>query len=125
MPVAPENRHRYPADWETRIRPEIFARSGGRCECDGRCGRGVHAGRCPEVHLEPAVLGGANTTIRLTVAHLDHAPEHNAPENLMHMCQGCHLHYDIDHHRQSAIERAQRALEAAGQLRIGVDGCPA
>lgn len=120
MPIAPEDRDRYPADWETRIRPMIFARSTGRCECDGRCGRGVHAGRCPERHLHAPVLVSSARLIRLTVAHLDHTPEHNDPENLMHMCQGCHLHYDRDHHRQSAVERRQRALEAGGQLTIGL-----
>lgn len=119
MPIAPENRHRYPANWETEIRPAIFARSGGRCECDGRCGRGVHAGRCPERHLLQSRLGNPARLVRLTVAHLDHTPENNDDGNLMHMCQGCHLHYHIDHHRQSAIERRQRALEGAGQLTIG------
>lgn len=40
MPIRPENRARYPADWPD-IRARIRERSGNRCECTGQCGR-VH-----------------------------------------------------------------------------------
>jgi hypothetical protein len=35
------------------------------------------------------------------------------------MCQGCHLHYDRDHHAQTAEATRRAALEATGQLAIG------
>jgi hypothetical protein len=41
----------------------------------------------------------------LTVAHLDHMPEHCDDDNLMAMCQRCHLSYDADHHAASRIRR--------------------
>ncbi len=116
MPIRPENRDRYPLDW-----PEIsagirFGRAGGRCECLGECARGTHDGRCPNEHGLPAY--GTGSTVVLTTAHLDHTPENCQPDNLRAMCQGCHLHYDRDHHRQTAAATRRAAVEAAGQLAI-------
>ncbi len=99
MPIRPENKNRYPKNWP-EIRAHIRARSGNRCECEGECGRGTHHGRCPNLNGGEAY--GTGSTVVLTVAHLDHTPEHCGDDNLRHMCQGCHLNYDIDHHRQTA-----------------------
>lgn len=113
-PIRPENRARYPHDWpeiSLRIRTE---RADGRCECAGECGRGTHTGRCPNRNGLPAY--GTGSRVVLTVAHLDHTPEHCDPGNLRAMCQGCHLHYDRDHHRQTAAATRRAAIEAAGQL---------
>lgn len=114
MPIRPENRGRYPADW-----PEITARlktdrAGGRCECEGECGRGTHAGRCSNLQGEMAY--GTGSTVVLTTAHLDHQPENCADENLRVMCQGCHLHYDREHHAQTRAASLRDARRAAGQL---------
>lgn len=107
MPIRPENRDRYPVDWPLLSGRIRFGRAGGRCECTGECGRGTHAGRCPNRHGEAAY--GTGSRVVLTVAHLDHAPEHCDPANLRAMCQGCHLHYDRDHHAQTRA--ATRAAE--------------
>jgi 5-methylcytosine-specific restriction endonuclease McrA len=40
--------------------------------------------------------------IVLTIAHLDHTPENCADENLLALCQRCHLAYDQLHHKQTA-----------------------
>ena len=118
-PIRPENRDRYPVDWP-EVSREVRRRSGGRCECLGECGRGTHAGRCPNLNGEPAY--GTGSRVVLTVAHLDHTPENNGRPgdrpNLRAMCQGCHLHYDRDHHAatRAATIRAERA--AAGQLTL-------
>jgi hypothetical protein len=114
MPIRPENRDRYPADWGSislRIR---FDRAQGRCECDGRCGRPdwhVVDGRCTNMHGKPAA--GTRTTVVLTTAHLDHTPENCDDANLMAMCQGCHLHYDRAHHAQTRAATAAAQLEAS------------
>lgn len=116
MPIRPENRARYPADW-----PEIVAkvreRSGGRCECDGRCGRPAYHlgedGRCVNVDRQPAI--GTGSLVILTTAHLDHTPENCDLRNLMHACQGCHLHYDRDHHAQTRYA-SRRQGKALGDL---------
>lgn len=54
----------------------------------------------------------------LTVAHLNHTPEDCDPGNLRAMCQGCHLHYDREHHSQTAAATLRKAREDAGQLTL-------
>lgn len=112
MPIRPENRARYPKDWNA-ISTAIKDRAGWRCECEGECGRGTHAGRCPNLHGEPAY--GTGSTVILTTAHLDHTPENCEPSNLKAMCQGCHLHYDRDHHAETAY-RNRKAGKAVDDL---------
>lgn len=95
MPIRPENRWRYPADWAAislRIRRD---RAGWQCE------KTDHAGiRCGAVHGDPHPITGSKVV--LTTAHLDHTPEHCHPDNLLAMCQRCHLRYD------AAARRAAR-----------------
>lgn len=93
MPIKPENRDRYPADWP-EIRARIRARSGNCCEgspaypdCRARNGK---------PHPETGSI------VVLTVGHLDHTPENCDDENLRHWCQRCHLTYDAKHHAQTA-----------------------
>lgn len=105
MPIRPENKARYPKDWPEISKRIRFERAKGRCECEGECGRGTHDGRCPNVHGGAAY--GTGSTVCLTTAHLDHTPENCADNNLRAMCNGCHLHYDKDHH--AATARATRA----------------
>lgn len=109
MPIRPENRDRYPADWKA-ISAAIKVRADWRCECEGECGRGTHSGRCPNRHGQPAY--GTGSHVILTTAHLDNTPENCAPTNLRAMCQGCHLHYDRDHHRQTAQRTRLAKLDA-------------
>lgn len=107
MPIRHEDKHRYPPDWDEisdRIR---FVRAGGRCECDGECGRG-HDGRCPNRHGEPEYSSGR--PVVLTTAHLDQMPEHNDDENLRAMCPGCHLHYDRRYRRDAALAEVMDPL---------------
>lgn len=101
MPIRPENRARYGPDWPEFSRWVRFERAGGRCECDGECGRATHLGRCPNRHGEPAY--GTGYPVILTVAHLTHEPEDR--EHVKAMCQGCHLHYDREYHQQSRKDR--------------------
>lgn len=112
MPIRPENRARYPKDWKA-ISAAIRERAGDRCECLGECGRGTHVGRCPNMHGTPAY--GTGSRVVLTTAHLDHTPEHCDPANLRSMCQGCHLHYDRAHHKQTAY-RTRKADARTGDI---------
>lgn len=109
MPIRAENRHRYPLEWPAITWWVKFIRAGSRCECRGECGRPTghldRVGRCVNVHAEPAY--GTGSKVVLTTAHLDHRPENCHPANLRGMCQGCHLHYDRDHH----AETRRRTLE--------------
>jgi hypothetical protein len=113
MPIRPENRGRYPADWPT-LSQAIKDRAGWRCECTGECGRPYdHLGRderCINRHGRPAYGTGSNVV--LTTAHLDHTPENCDPGNLKAMCQGCHLHYDREHHAKTRAATRVAALES-------------
>lgn len=116
-PIRASERARYPKDWK-RIRATILMRAVNgeysQCECEGECGlHRDHPGprRCVEIHGAPAMW--AKGRICLTVAHLNHTPEDNRPENLRAWCQRCHLRYDAAHHAANAREtRARKKLES-------------
>ena len=77
--------------------------------------------RCQNDHDAISVYGTGSRVI-LTVAHLDHQPENCADDNLKAMCQGCHLHYDRDHHRETARATRETAALAAGATELeGLD----
>lgn len=138
MPIKPENRSRYPANW-----PAISAakrkRAGNRCEWPG-CGAKQYSvgvwqlgatgiftwlallgdNSLPRTYSEartiaaekdgPAGDGSKPLVIVLTVAHRDHQPENVADDNLAVWCQRHHLAYDQDHHTQTAyMTRRARA----------------
>ena len=54
---------------------------------------------------------GRMVDIILTVAHIDHDPTNNAPDNRKALCQQCHLRHDVEHHRQT-----RRKKKAIGDL---------
>lgn len=115
-PIRAENRDRYPDDWPAISERIRFDRAGGRCECDGRCGSG-HGGRCDAWNYQPHPV--TESVVVLTVAHLDHTPENCDDENLMAMCQRCHLSYDRHIHIATARRtrderRGQQTIEVAG-----------
>lgn len=92
MPIKPENKLRYPANWKV-IRASILERAQGCCE---------GSPSYPECR---ALNGSAHpvtgSKVVLTIAHLDHVPEHCDPNNLRAWCQRCHLTYDARHHAES------------------------
>lgn len=141
MPIKPENKHRYPDDWSA-IRAAILQRAGHCCEWCKKPNRqmvGVdRAGNwstetawydtkgvlMPDRVFDPTAADdeapwGPTRVIKviLTIAHLDHTPEHNDAGNLRALCQRCHLNYDKDHH--AATARATRDARS-GQLRMGL-----
>ncbi len=103
MPISPENKARYPANWK-EIRAHILTRAGHKCEW------------CAAVNYEPHPISGSKVV--LTIAHLDHAPEHNHESNLAALCQRCHLRYDAKHHAVNA--RRTRDLKR-GQMSLNLE----
>lgn len=100
MPIKAENRHRYPQNWRA-IRVEILQRANHRCEfCGAQNGKN-----------HPVT----SSRVVLTIAQLDHTPEHCTPTNLRALCQRCHLTYDAKHHAQTAYQ-TRRAAKALGDL---------
>lgn len=125
MPIRPENRKRYPANW-LDIRARILYRAQNRCEqcgvfnhswgwreADGtfkdvRKGPLLDAGYCcrPPFDLAMHDEKWNVRTVRiieivLTIAHLDHTPENCDESNLKALCQRCHLRYDRRHHAET------------------------
>lgn len=135
MPISPENRARYPANWSTEIRPAILARAGNCCEkCKAPNGEVIAREFSGETYMLmdgrvfDAETGeaygyargseypvGRFVTVVLTIAHLDHQPENCDPENLRAWCQRCHLRYDHHHHQANATA-TRRAKKAGGDL---------
>jgi len=123
MPIKPENRGRYPANWKD-IRAAILARAGNCCEkCKVANGSRIARGddRFADTYMTAdAEVYSAETgeslgqmrmdeykvknmvDIVLTIGHIDHVPENCAPENLRAWCQRCHLRYDAAHHAETA-----------------------
>ena len=103
----PFRRERYPKNWpeiSRRIREE---RAQGRCECTGECG--LHVGRrCQERNGEKAAW--AKGKVVLTVAHRNHYGPDCRDENLMALCQRCHLRYDATFHATNARYTRRRKL---------------
>ena len=137
MPIRASERARYPANWKAISARIRFERAEGRCECTGMCSS-THwddddkPGRCNAPHGEwiirsrvepeswalmprPLSQGQKPIKVILTVAHLDHQPENCADENLLAMCQRCHLRYDAGLHVHNARE-TRRKKKAAGEL---------
>jgi len=117
MPIRPENKDRYPKNWKSEVVPRIRVRSGNRCECTGQCGHmhgGDLTGRCERVNGMP-IDEIEGPKIVLTVAHLNHQPEDCSDENLLHMCQRCHLRYDAPM-KAAGIKARARAQRASGDL---------
>ena len=119
MPIRPENRSRYPKNWQ-QIRAQVQARSGDKCEgCGVSNGvyRITHGDGLEEVTDNVLIVNDAATVygahvarIVLTVAHRDHQPENNDPANLAHWCQRCHNRYDAPTRARNRKARRVQAL---------------
>jgi hypothetical protein len=86
------------------------ARSGDRCECDGRCGE-PHMGKCGAENGKPHPITGS--IVVLTLAHFHGVPlEETSIERMMHACQRCHNRYDAPMRRAGIVtrERERKAI---------------
>lgn len=138
MPIRPENRARYPANWDA-ISQSIRERAGNKCE---ECGIPNYqlGGRAPDGTWHKArplgekllklewpqpgdfgwCVGYCASPLRivrivLTVAHLNHQPEDCRPENLKCLCQRDHNRYDAAE-RRKGIQARSRQKRASGDL---------
>ena len=95
---------KYPDNWK-EITDDVEERSGGQCECTGQCA--LHRGvRCQEMDGEDAKF--ASGKVMLTTAHLNHCKSDCRMENLLDMCNTCHLRYDLNLHARNAFENKQK-----------------
>ena len=112
MPIKPENRGRYPANWQA-IRASILERAGHKCEFCGVPNHWYRNNRTDEWTDSPmqaetweTVDGDPVAYIVLTTAHLDHQPENNDPGNLRALCQRCHNRHDAGHRLRNRMGRS-------------------
>lgn len=109
MPIRPENRDRYPDDWELRSYFVRFVRGRGRCEW------------CGAQHGQAHPVTGA--IVVLTTAHVwSEAPEACALLNLAGLCQRCHNRHDGPRRRAGA--RARRNLALPFEVDSADDSAP-
>lgn len=104
MPI--KDKSRYPDNWK-QIRLDILDRASNCCE-----GSPAYPD-CRARNHEPHPV--TSSRVVLTVAHLDHTPEHNSPDNLRAWCQRCHLTYDAKHHAANAA-KTRRAKQQQKEL---------
>lgn len=139
MPIRPENRPRYPAHWPA-LRLHILERAENACEHPGcnakqydygywRDGRWTRIGGPCETYAQARQCAAEEHFARfgdevgdykiivivLTIAHLDHTPEHCEDSNLRAFCQRHHLAHD-HHHHQATAQATRRAK--AGTLEL-------
>ena len=87
----PMERGRYPANWK-ELALEVKNAAGWRCAaCGKKC-------RMPGEPFD-------SHTRTLTVHHIDHQPENCALENLIALCEPCHLKADAQFHAQRRKEK--------------------
>ena len=95
----------------------------GGAQCAATLARARH--RCEGSPAFPACRAAnhqphpeTGSRVVLTIAHLDHDPTHNEPDNLRAWCQRCHVTFDALHHASTASRTRKKALEQAGQLTL-------
>lgn len=111
----PMDNARYPADWATISQRIRFGRAGGRCE------------RCGAQHGQPHPRTGSRvvlTTAHIGAPHADGRPGDKRDkmdvrdDNLLALCQACHLREDIAEHAANAAATRRRKRLEAGQLEL-------
>lgn len=109
MPIKPENKHLYPANWPEISKYIRFQRAENKCEVCGIPNH-VHVNR----HTREMCLPDENDAIQivLTVGHLDHAPTNNDFSNLKAMCQRCHNRYDAPHRKESRLNKKYEGMKS-------------
>ncbi len=138
MPIRPEFRKFYGAEWENIVRPRILKLAGHKCQQCGKPNHSVAYVYCEKVggrRVQYWVAQGSSAwkdssgvpvprskwpapgmprkiRVILQVAHLNHVPGDDRDENLRALCGWCHLHWDSGEHHETRAGRkdARRPL---------------
>lgn len=113
----PINQHVYPPDWMDVIRPQALKRAGYKCQ---RCGvpnkaRIIRLANDGWLDADETVLHWAQKEgvkvirVALTVAHINHIPTDNRPENLRVLCQ-LH-HFALDASQRVLLNKFSRVVD--------------
>lgn len=136
----PVNYSKYPPNWFTEIRPRILKRAKNKCECCGlhnysvgrrEDGKWIPVGGNLYLDEMGSGLRSKEETskfvkeyndlvwdekvfmIVLTISHTNHDINDNRDENLLALCQKCHLSHDAKFHAQN---RKRKLLETNGVI---------
>lgn len=102
----PCNYKEYPDNWKWLSR-QLRLDAGNKCEL------------CHAANGDPHWLTGSK--VILTVHHIDSDKQNNAKQNLIVLCQRCHLRLDLHKHMK---KRAARKSEAQANLQLTTgQGC--
>lgn len=135
MPIRPELRHHYRGPQWQAARQRIRERAGDCCEQCGKPNRAIvetltgfthhadgrrsawmiwrnigpwtnhHGQTCwPRRHR-----GTRFIQVKCGAAHLNHVPGEDRDDNLRWLCDWCHLHYDVGHHKDVRSKRKDKA----------------
>lgn len=133
MPIRPENKALYPANWK-EISLARREAAGQKCEwCKAPNGVVIYRFADGSAYMTPngdsfdatdgtkgpSIRGsempkGRFTKVVLTVAHLNHDPRDCSDENLRALCQKCHNAYDAPMRRKGIVERKALPLFDGG-----------
>lgn len=102
MPIKPEHRKHYDKNWRKLSRWIRTVRAGNTCEW------------CHARNHEPHPVTGSKVV--LTVAHFNQTPGDNRLDNLVALCQRCHLALDRDQHKENARRTRQAKKDRARPL---------
>lgn len=126
----PIDYRKYPPNWKPEVVPRIRERSKNMCEWCGVI-NGSYIIRFPKGYERKGYMyvtgpedychGIKPTLVVLTTAHLGvdkpdgtpgdkHDKHDTRDENLAHLCQGCHLGYDLPDHIRHRRENRIKAL---------------
>lgn len=104
MPIRPENKAKYPENWEEISEYIRFVRADNHCEL------------CGCENYKPHPITGS--MVILTTMHLDHDETNCDPDNLKAGCQLCHNRYDAPVRR---ARRRERLMAKQMQLFQGME----
>jgi len=92
----------YPDNWKW-LSKQAIADAGNRCElCYAPNGVTVNRKKDGQYPWELAHQGGGkDTKIILTVHHINHDKKDSTKQNLIALCQRCHLRLDLVHHMKN------------------------
>ena len=111
----------YPDNWKWLSR-QIVADAGNKCElCHAPNGVTVNRSKHGQYPWELAHQdGGTETKIVLTVHHINHDKKDSTKQNLIALCQKCHLRLDLAHHMKNRRAARRNTEEANLQLTTAV-----
>jgi 5-methylcytosine-specific restriction endonuclease McrA len=98
----PCNYKEYPDNWKW-LSAQIIKDAGNKCElCYAPNGVTVNRSKSSQYPWEMAHQdGGKETVIVLTVHHIDSNKQNSKKQNLIALCQRCHLRLDLQKHMKN------------------------